>query len=129
MNNKELIKEGFEIFFNTPNFDETYLRTKFDVSYRQSVDGTEMTLEEFIEHAKLLKSRTHSINIQFKSIISEGEIVFSNHIIHAIMNDGSETTIQVIAEFRIKNGKMYYCDELTRLIQGNQESRDLGSAY
>lgn len=129
MDNKIFITEGFRKIFGTAEFDEAFLRQMFDTSYIQHVDGKTMGLEEFIQHMKLLKERTQSIHVDFRSVITEGEIVFSNHVVEALMKDGSSSVIQVIAEFRINNGKVYYCDELTHLISGDAASRDLGSAH
>lgn len=116
------------MIFSSSDFNEDIIREVVDPSYIQHVDGHTLRIEEFIQHLRLLKERTKSIEIGFKTLVQEGEIVFSNHIITATMKDNSKTTIHVIAEFRIKDGKMYYCDELTSLIDGDSENKDLGSA-
>ena len=127
MENKEFIKEGFKRMFETSAFDEAFIRTMLASSYIQHVDGKTLVFEDFIRHLKALKEKTQSIKIHFKTLATEGEVVFSNHVVTVIMNDHSQTMIHVIAEFHIKEGKVYYCDELTSLIDGDAQNSDLGS--
>lgn len=128
MGNKTFIREGFKTMFSSSDFNENFIREMVDSSYIQYVDGQTMEFEEFIQHIKVLKKRTKSIEIDFKTLVEEGEIVFSNHIITATMTDNTKTVIHVIAEFRIRNKKVYYCNELTSLIDGDLENSNLGSA-
>lgn len=122
-----LIEEGFKKIFESSDFNESHICTIMDPSYIQHVDGKTLNFKEFIEHLKSLKERTKSIDVNFKNLIEEGETAFSNHVITATMKDDTKTVIHVIAEFRFKKGKMYYCDELTMLINGDPDNGDLGS--
>ncbi|UOB17960.1 nuclear transport factor 2 family protein [Abyssalbus ytuae] len=129
MESKVFIESGFKRIFGSTGFDEDFIREIFDQSYIQHVDGKTLELEEFIKHIKVLKERTKSIKVDFKTLIEEGDTVFSNHVVTATMKDHTKTIIHVIAEFRVRNGKMYYCDELTSLIDGNPNNSNLGSAH
>lgn len=57
----------------------------------------------------------------------EGYLVFTNHIVTAIKNDGSKLTVKVLAQFTIKNDRLAACDELTHLTAGKNEDRDFES--
>ena len=35
--------------------------------------------------------------------------------------------MKVIAEFRLRDNKVYYCDELTHMLEGDDKDKDLGS--
>jgi predicted SnoaL-like aldol condensation-catalyzing enzyme len=129
MENKTFIREGFKTIFGSSDFNEDFIRGMVDSSYIQHVDGKTLGFEEFIQHLRVLKERTKSIEIDFKTLIEEERIVFSNHVVTATMKDDTKTVLHVIAEFRVKNGKMYYCDELTLLIDGDSYNSDLGSAH
>lgn len=129
MENKVFIENGFKKMFGSASFDENFVREIVDTSYIQYVDGKTLGFEEFIKHLRALKERTKSIEIDFKTLVGEEDIVFSNHVMTATMKDGTKTVMQIIAEFRIRNRKMYYCDELTFLIDGDSNNRDLGSAH
>ena len=53
--------------------------------------------------------------------------MFTNHHATALKPDGSEVKMHVIAEFRVRDGKIYYCDELTHMLSGSESDKDLGS--
>lgn len=45
------------------------------------------------------------------------------------MKNNSKVKMHVIAEFHIKAGKLFYCDELTALIEGDTQNRNIGSEH
>lgn len=129
MSNKDFIRESFGVMFSTPGFNEQFIRDNVSADYEQHADGKVLHFDEFLCHIKLLKERTESIRVTFKTLVEESNVVFSNHLVECKMPDGTVSALHVIAEFRIHDGQMCYCDELSHLVTGSTENRDLGSAY
>lgn len=123
---KTLIQQAFEHTLVNPRFGEETIMHFFSPDYVQHVDGKTIHLPEFVTHVKALKEATLSITVTFDTLIQEGNTVFSNHRVVAQMRDGRINKAHVMAEFRIANGKISYCDELTHVV-GND--KDLGSRY
>jgi len=130
MNNyKALVKEAFSKVLIDPVFNEEMIARYFDKSYRQFVDGKELNYEQFVAHVAIVKQRTTRLEFLYNTVIEEGNIVFTNHIVTATKPDGTVGSTHLIAEFHIENGKIVYCSELSRLLNGQEEDRDLGSAH
>lgn len=107
--------------------DQNLLSEYFSPDYIQYVDGKKINYNDFIKHIQLLKNKISKMSISIKSIVAEDNIVFTNHEVFTIMSDGRTGKTKVIAEFRLNKGKIYYCDELTHMIEGDDKDRDLGS--
>ncbi len=73
------------------------------------------------------KKVVEEMNVFFKTIVQEGSIVFTNHEVSIKKKDGNQIKIQVIAEFVFEGDKIIRCDELTHLMEGSDEDRDIGS--
>lgn len=128
--NKELLKQIFVQLFQNTVHDEAFIDQYFDKDYVQQVDGKILKLQAFKKHIQKLKELRTVIDIQFNKVVQENEVVFSNHIVTTTNKEGTDlASHHVIAEFRFKNEKIVYCDELTRLINGELSHQELGSAH
>lgn len=125
--NKTIIKNVFKDILGNAVFDSELINKYFSTDYVQTVNGITLSFHDFVKHLQALKEKINDISAEIKSIAEEGETVFTNHIATTIMKDGTMVKTKVIAEFRIRNGKLFYCDELTKLIEGKEEHSDLGS--
>lgn len=127
MDYKKIIRDTFDTIIASPIVDENLISQIFHPAYKQTVDGTELDFEGFIQHLKAQKQVISTITTHFKSIISEREIVFTNHAVNIEKKDGGKIKVHVIAEFNFQDGKIIRCDELTRLLSGLPEDGDIGS--
>lgn len=127
--NKTIIRNIFKEIFEAQVYNENAVQKYIDQTYKQEVDGKVLYFEEFCKHMQVQKKSIASFRFDFQTMISEGGIVFSNHIVHGITVEGRSGKIRVIAEFRLKNGKLIYCNELTHMISGDERDRDLGSRH
>lgn len=75
----------------------------------------------------MLKKSLKYLKVNIKSIAQDNDVIFINHLIHGETKDKKMFSVEVIAEFRIKDEKIYYCNELTHMIEGDDENKDLGS--
>lgn len=124
---KELIRNAFKAVVENQTYDPTIIEKYFSRDYHQYVDGEELDFDGFCQHMKAQKLAIKYLLIDFQTIIEEGNIVFTNHSVEIQTNEGRHALIHVIAEFRIQDGKITYCNELTRLVSGDERERDLGS--
>lgn len=124
---KELIRKAFKAVVESPTYDQTLIEQYFSPEYRQHVDGEELDFDGFCNHMKAQKLAVKHAIINFQTIVEEGEIVFTNHAVEVLTNEDRHALIHVIAEFRVKHNRIIYCNELTRLVSGDERERDLGS--
>lgn len=125
--NKQLIKDAFSQVVGSNSADEKIIAAFFHPEYQQYVDGIELNYSGFIQHMIAQKGVISNTVVNFRNIVAEDEVVFTNHEVIATKNDGSIIKVHVLAEFRIANGKIIRCDELTRVIQGSVEDSNIGS--
>ncbi len=126
---KTIIKNIFKEIFEPAVYSVTAVQKYIDPAYVQEVDGKILYFKEFCQHVEVQKSHIATISFDFRTMISEGDIVFSNHIVSATTADGRSGQVRVIAEFRLKDGKLISCNELTHMISGDEKDRDLGSRH
>jgi len=127
MNYKEIVKKGFDLLSQKGGINDEEIAAYFHRDYRQYVDGKELDYAGFVAHMKAQQNVVAKMNIYFKNIIQEDNIVFTNHVVDIWKKDGGKIKIHVIAQFTMKDGKVIGCDELTHLISGNEEDKDIGS--
>jgi len=48
------------------------------------------------------------------------------HVVNGVKHDGSTFEAKVIAFYTVRDGKIVAVDELTRIVKGTADDRDLG---
>lgn len=130
MSRKEIIRHVFERIVGGSTVDESEIRRLFAPDYLQKVDGRVLDLESFIAHMRLQKQHIAQAATEFLALAEEGNVVFSNHVVRAVKADGSRVAVQVLAQFDFDDeGRIVRCDELTRLLEGNEDDADIGSRH
>jgi hypothetical protein len=125
--NKQLIKDAFSQVVGSTIADEKVIANFFHPEYKQYVDGVELNYSDFVQHMIAQKGVIRNAVVNFRNIVAEDELVFTNHEVVATKNDGSIIKAHILAEFTIADGKIIRCDELTHVIQGSDEDRNIGS--
>jgi len=126
---KELIQQAITgVVEDMQNWNDTILNY-FSPSYTQHVDGKTISYQQFIDHMHLQKSVLTKAKVHFEYLVEEGNKVCSVHTVEASKKDGHQVKVRVFALFIIENDKIVLCDELTHLIEGSREDRDLGSRH
>jgi hypothetical protein len=128
-NHKKTIKDLFKSIFENQVYNEETINRYFAAEYIQHVDGTVLNFDQFRSHVRLQKETISTMSFEFKTLIREDDIVFSNHIVNGTTKDGRSGKIEVLAEFRFSDDKIIYCNELTHMISGDERDRDLGSRH
>ncbi|WP_404317138.1 hypothetical protein [Malaciobacter canalis] len=129
MKKKELIKKIFSEVLGASSVDTKIIEKYISFDYIQNVDGNTLDYDGFINHMKKQKEVIKSLDVDFLAIAQDGENVFTNHIVTAVKKDESIVKVKVIAQFVIKNNLLVKCDELTQMLSGKDEDKDIGSRH
>ncbi|MFY0254391.1 hypothetical protein ACDQ55_10600 [Chitinophaga sp. 30R24] len=123
-----IVKGMLRDIIENPLYDEKLIHQYFADQYTQTVDHATLDLEHFKKHIQKLKDLIQTVHVDVLNCVSEKETVFTKHQVRSVLKDGSFTTHKVFAEFKIFDGKIVSCDELTFLIDGSEAGKHLGSA-
>jgi hypothetical protein len=93
--------------------------------YIEHIDGQTFNYQQWLHHMLSIKNMMKAYNLSFDEIVVEGDQIATSYVVHATKKDGSKLDIRIIAIFKIKNGKMVYCDELTHLLNGPASEKNL----
>lgn len=129
MDYKKLVQEAFRDVFENDKFSEKVISKYFHPEYKQYVDGKELNYKQFLDHMKHLKEAIYSAKINFHHLISENNGVCSVHTASGLKHNGTSVKAKVIAYFEIKDERIVLCDELSYMIEGDEQDRDLASRH
>jgi len=123
---KALIKNAviYALENKDPNMDYSKYVSK---DFINPIDGNTFNYDQWVAHQKHIKNLVKSMIPTFDLMIAEGNQVAAIYRIALVKNDGTSLEVNDLAFFKIKDGKIYYCEELTRLIQGDQADKNIGS--
>ncbi|OKH89660.1 nuclear transport factor 2 family protein [Thalassospira sp. TSL5-1] len=99
----------------------------FTPDYVQIVDGKKLDLTAFLQHADTLRHTLIKTDIRFEKIITDGNTIADIHFVHAQKKNGETIHIKVIAFYTLHKGRICRVEELTYLMEGTADDRDLGS--
>lgn len=107
--------------------DESIISKYFSQDYIQEVDGKRLDYQGFVRHMHVQKEILLSARVFVQHCIVEGNKLSTIHRVDAVKKDGKKLSVKVVAHFEVKDGKIIYCDELTRLLAGAEEDQDIAS--
>ena len=125
--NKTLLKQMFRDMFESDSFDERVINRYFSPKYVQHADGATLNFDGFVDHVRELKRTVAELDVTFEQMVAEGDKVMEIHRVTGEKRDGSKFTVRLMSFWLIEDGKIVLCDELSHLVQGAPEDRDLGS--
>lgn len=123
----ELVKTMFTDIIENEKYDEALIKKYFSKDYIQLVDDAQLDLSTFKKHVQVLKAKTLSQSIEVINIAENENSVFTKHFALSKLKNGDKLKHKVLAEFKIRNGKIISCDELTFLVGGDPSGKGLGS--
>lgn len=127
--NVEILMQAFQKGLMNMSSTRADFDPYYSKEYVQHVDGKTLNYEEFLAHMADLHKSLSSLEIEFLDIVTQGDKVATRHLAHGIKKDGREIEVLVVAVFGFKNGKLVSCDELTHMVRGAKEDRDIGSRH
>lgn len=95
--------------------------------YVQYVDGAELDYAGFLRHAEALRRSLKWSRVTFEHVVADGASAATVHRVEAVTSDGERVALKVIAYYRFRGGRLCFVDELTRVLEGSERARDLGS--
>jgi len=110
-----------------PHQDAESLTRYFAPDYVQDVDGKRLDLAGFIDHARVLKKSLRRARATIEKLVVDGNTIADIHVVDAEKTTGATLRVKVIAFFSVRDGKIVRVDELTHLLHGAAEDRDMGS--
>ncbi len=126
-NKKALLREIFVDLFESDNFDADVIKKHFHPQYQQYVNKEILQYDQFADHIKHLKETLQSVRIDFQQLVAEEDTVCSVHFARGFKKDGSRVVAKVIAFFTFEGDQLIRCEELTELMEGSEEDKDIGS--
>jgi ketosteroid isomerase-like protein len=110
-----------------PQQDAESLSRYFAPDYIQDVDGKRLDFDGFIDHARTLKKSLRGGRATIDKLIVDGATIADIHLVDAEKTNGDTIRAKVIAFYTVRDGKIVRVEELTHLLHGADEDRDLGS--
>jgi len=96
-------------------------------NFVNTIDDKRFNFQEWTQHLENIKAIVTSIKPTFDCIISDGKNVFASYHVKSVKPNGEEIVVKDLGHFVIEDGKIVYCDELTKLIQGGQNDHGFAS--
>lgn len=126
---KEVILALFRDVVQAPVLDMQAVERYVSPRYVQHVDGVTLDYAGFVAHMQKQKKAIAAMSVAFVALVQDpdGHVVFSHHVVEARKKDGGLVRVKVLAQFTVADGRLVGCDELTQLLSGAHEDRDLGS--
>ncbi len=126
---KILLKNLFQDLIQNPNYDESLVDKYVSKDYVQIVDGKTFYYPEFKSHLKALKEAAIIEKVDFIHLVQDEYSVASVHQVE-VKKNGKHSIVEVIALFTFdKDNKMSHCRELSHVVRGNKEDKELSSKH
>lgn len=114
MDNKEILRRTLKSLFESYRGRDSEFVKYFSPNYMQWANGKNSNFNDLIEHFDKLGETRPNRKIDFIDIVSEGDIVFDQHVVTIIVSETEILEVDVFAKWTIKNGLIVGCEELTR---------------
>jgi len=127
---KKFIKNLFKDVIENKEYNDSYIQKYFSETYVQTVNNEKLDFESFKKHILKLKSKVINQNVEFQKILSNRNTIFTKHIVTSTLKNKEIVKHKVFAEFTLnKEMKIIKCDEITLLVEGNENQNNLGSEF
>jgi len=123
------IKALFRDVIENEQYDEQLVCRYFSPDYIQVVDQQALDFEAFKKHVRKLKEKVQRVEVVFLNIASNETSVLTRHRVTSHLRNGAQATHLVFAEFQVADGQVVRCEELTRLLEGDESAAHLGSDF
>ena len=110
-----------------PRADLEVTNRYFTDDFVQIVDDTIVDRAGFDAHLAALRADLATVSFEFTTVIAEGDRIADVHLFRATRKDGGQITMKFIGVYTLRDGKIARFEELSHLIEGAEEDRDLGS--
>ena len=121
---KEFLLTAYDQFIRKAP-DQQTLDRYFTDDFTSYSDGAVMDRHQFESHLSVLHSELRSFSVRFEQIITAEDRIAAILLIDFEKTDGAKSKVKVYVFYELRDGKLCAIDEITRLISGDPEGRDL----
>jgi hypothetical protein len=93
----------------------------------QHADGVTLDFSGFVDHVRELKRTVRNVRVDFEEMVAEGNKVMEIHRVEGEKRASGKFTVRLMSLWMLEEGKIVLCDELSHVVQGAPEDRNLGS--
>lgn len=122
----EQLRVSVQDFYNQTLNDDAAVRRWFSKDYIQVADGNTLNFADFIKHLNILKRDTTSMRFEVIDAAFTGDTLADRHLVYVELKNGQRMVVEILAFYRLKNGKIVRLNEVSRVISGDLADRDLG---
>lgn len=121
------LRSAVEKFYTDTFNDDAQIRRYFAPGYVQHVDGKTLRFGEFMRHVGFLRGATKSLRFEVIDAVYAQGLLADRHRVHIVKGGGEAVEAEVLAFFRIEDGRIVELNELTQVIKGAAADREMGS--
>lgn len=122
----DLLRRMFDAFTDPTTRPEAFAEL-LTPDYIQRVDGKELDYAGFLAHTAALQASLKSASVTFEHVVTDGLSAATVHIADAVKANGERMRLKVIAYYQFRGDRISLVDELTHLLEGADQDRDIGS--
>jgi len=122
----DLLRRMFAAFTSQETKPEAYAEL-LTPDFIQRVDGKQLDYAGFLRHAEALQASLASGKVSFEHIVTDGTSAATVHVADVVKKDGKRVRLKVIAYYQFRDNRICLVDELTLLLDGTEQDRDIGS--
>lgn len=100
----------------------------FSVDYQQHTDGNTLDYEGFIQHLNHVRAQVSRIVFKVEQACCTPHMLADRHTVTVTKTNGQTSDIEVYMFARLRDGKIWRIDEVTRVIKGDHADKSLASA-
>lgn len=100
----------------------------FSTDYQQHTDGNTLNFSEFVRHLDHVRAQIERITFRVEQACCTPHLLADRHIVTVSKTNGQTSEIEVYMFARLREGKIWRIDEVTRVIKGDHADKSLASA-
>ena len=121
-----LLRTAFNDLFNR-NADRETIDRHVSQDYTAWSDGRVIRRHQFEEHVLAIRKDIESMEVAFEDVVTADDRIAAVMTFTLHRKDGRTSQMLVHAFYTIREGKIHRLSELTHLLTGAEEDRDLAS--
>ena len=100
----------------------------FSADYQQHTDGNTLDYEGFVRHLDHVRAQVSRIAFRVEQACCTPRLLADRHIVTVTKTNGQISEIEVYMFARLRDGKIWRIDEVTRVLKGDHADKSLASA-
>lgn len=100
----------------------------FSEDYQQHTDGNLLDFEGFVQHLDHVRAQVSHIAFRVEQACCTPNLLADRHIVTVTKTNGQTSDIEVYMFARLRDGKIWRIDEVTRVMKGDHADKSLASA-